>query len=287
MNRIVPSECLPLEEERSLIEALLSRTPFSSSGERLWQIVYPGYSLARFDISPGSTLDLHLEPAGDPICPACGKACTHIKDSSKRTVKEASFLGVERTLVHLNIRRVRCNCGCRRTERITWLDPNCRYTRRLASEVQTALRSGRSISEVSCSFNLNWKAVKGLDKDQLKFLFDDPDVSSLRRMAIDEFAIHKGHKYATAFMDLDAGKVFYVVKGKTQNAIEVVFQWLKDKGVADQIECVAVDMNAGFPAMVKKHLPKATLVYDLFHVMQHFTRDVLIEGRKFLFKEKS
>lgn len=88
-------------------------------------------------------------------------------------------------------------------------------------------------------------------------------------------------------MDLDAGKVFYVVKGKTQNAIEVVFQWLKDKGVADQIECVAVDMNAGFPAMVKKHLPKATLVYDLFHVMQHFTRDVLIEGRKFLFKEKS
>lgn len=287
MNRIVPSECLSLEEERSLIEALLSRTPFSSSGERLWQIVYPGYSLARFDISPGSTLDLHLEPAGDPICPACGKACTHIKDSSKRTVKEASFLGVERTLVHLNIRRVRCNCGCRRTERITWLDPNCRYTRRLALEVQTALRSGRSISEVSCSFNLNWKAVKGLDKDQLKFLFDDPDVSSLRRMAIDEFAIHKGHKYATAFMDLDAGKVFYVVKGKTQNAIEVVFQWLKDKGVADQIECVAVDMNAGFPAMVKKHLPKATLVYDLFHVMQHFTRDVLIEGRKFLFKEKS
>lgn len=119
MNRIVPSECLSLEEERSLIEALLSRTPFSSSGERLWQIVYPGYSLARFDISPGSTLDLHLEPAGDPICPACGKACTHIKDSSKRTVKEASFLGVKRTLVHLNIRRVRCNCGCRRTERIT------------------------------------------------------------------------------------------------------------------------------------------------------------------------
>ena len=49
MNRIVPSECLSLEEERSLIEALLSRTPFSSSGERLWQIVYPGYSLARFD----------------------------------------------------------------------------------------------------------------------------------------------------------------------------------------------------------------------------------------------
>ena len=59
-----------------------------------------------------------------------------------------------------------------------------------------------------------------------EFLFDDPDVSSLRRMAIDEFAIHKGHKYATAFMDLDAGKVFYVVKGKTQNAIEVVFQVL-------------------------------------------------------------
>ena len=63
MNRIVPSECLSLEEERSLIEALLSRTPFSSSGERLWQIVYPGYSLARFDISPGSTLDLSSLPA--------------------------------------------------------------------------------------------------------------------------------------------------------------------------------------------------------------------------------
>ena len=287
MTRIVPTEWLSLEEERSLVEALLSRTPFSSSAERLWQIVYPGYALALFEISAGNTLHLHLQPTGDPICPACGKACARIKDSSERTITEASFLGVERTLVHLKIRRVRCECGCCRTERITWLDPHCRYTRRLASEVQTALRCGRSVSEVSLSFDLNWKAVKTLDKEQLKFLFDDPDVSGLRRMAIDEFAIHKGHKYATAFMDLDTGKVFYVVKGKTQKAIEVVFEWLKDKGVADQIECVAVDMNAGFPAMVKKHLPKATLVYDLFHVMQHFTRDVLIEGRKFLFKEKS
>ena len=67
MNRIVPSECLSLEEERSLIEALLSRTPFSSSGERLWQIVYPGYSLARFDIS---YLDYRCKNPMDAGCPS-------------------------------------------------------------------------------------------------------------------------------------------------------------------------------------------------------------------------
>ena len=56
MTRIVPTEWLSLEEERSLVEALPSRTPFSSSAERLWQIVYPGYALARFEISAGNTL---------------------------------------------------------------------------------------------------------------------------------------------------------------------------------------------------------------------------------------
>lgn len=34
-------------------------------------------------------------------------------------------------------------------------------------------------------------------------------------------------------------------------------------------------MNAAYPSMVRNYLPNATLVYDLFHVMKNFTRDVL------------
>lgn len=42
-----------------------------------------------------------------------------------------------------------------------------------------------------------------------------------------------------------------------------------------QIEAVAMDMNTAFDLEVKKHCPQAEVVYDLFHVVARYGRDVI------------
>ena len=85
---------------------------------------------------------------------------------------------------------------------------------------------------------------------------------------------------AATFMDLDTGQVFAVVKGKRKDDIRPVFEDLKSRGLLDSIECVAVDMNAGWATVAREYMPQADVIYDLLHVLQNFTAMVLAPARK-------
>ena len=69
-----------------------------------------------------------------------------------------------------------------------------------------------------------------------------------------------------------------MVKGKTQKAVESVFQMLVDRGLRDQIIAVACDMNAAYPTVIKKFLPKAEIVFDQFHDIQHLSAEDSANG---------
>ena len=43
-------------------------------------------------------------------------------------------------------------------------------------------------------------------------------------LAVDEFAIHKGHRYATCVMDLETGDVLWVGKGRTLSDFSKFFE---------------------------------------------------------------
>lgn len=283
-------------EETSLANLLRRKIPCLANvplceAERYWMSMYPGFTLHSHEITSDGVQQIgyfYLSPTSDPVCPNCGQTTSRIKDSKPRTVIEQPLPGLHRTYIHFHLRRVRCKCGCCKNERLPWLDPKQRITRRAASAVQQAVRlEGNTISKVSSMFGINRKAVKELDKRQLKKLFDKPQIGRLRRIAIDESALHKGHRYATAFMDLDTGQVFAVAKGKRKDDIRPVFEDLKQRGLLESIECVAVDMNAGFAAVAKDYLPQADVIYDLFHILQNFTAMVLAPARKHMVKLKA
>lgn len=107
------------------------------------------------------------------------------------------------------------------------------------------------VSEIAGDLDLHWDTVKAYDKLVLEHLFSEIDISNLRHIAIDEFSLEKKHKYATVVMDLETSRVIRVSTGKTQKSMEPFFQWLEDKGRADQILTVSCDMNAAYPNMVK------------------------------------
>lgn len=219
-----------------------------------------------------------LAMSGFAICPDCGGECDKFHGYETRRLRDCPFAGAEYVEVQVRVRRVKCKCGGTKREAVSWIQPHKRMTVQFYAMLQSELRQETSLNKVAVKHNVNWHAVKEADKWQLLHYFHEVDVSKLRRVAIDEFALHKGHRYATTFMDLDTGAIFFVVEGKTLNAVRAGFEYLKAKGVLDQIEAVACDMNAGFPRLVAEYCPKADLVYDLFHVVSNF-KDMIREAR--------
>ena len=93
-------------------------------------------------------------------------------------------------------------------------------------------------------------------------------------MAVDEFALHKGHSYATCVMDLETGDILWVGQGRALKDFEKFFEEITSDTLSEVI-AVAMDMNASYNQLVAKYLPNAQIVYDRFHMQSQYGRDVL------------
>lgn len=87
-----------------------------------------------------------------------------------------------------------------------------------------------------------------------------------RRLVMDEFALFKGHRYASVVLDADTRRVLWIGEGRSRAAVRPFFEELGPEGCA-RIEAVAMDMNTAFHLEVRQHCPQARVVYDLFHVV--------------------
>ena len=73
-----------------------------------------------------------------------------------------------------------------------------------------------------------------------------------RTLAVDEFAIHKGHSYATCVMDLEQGDILCVGNGRAMKDFEKFFEDVPSDSLSAVI-AVAMDMNASYNKLVTKH----------------------------------
>jgi len=176
----------------------------------------------------------------------------------------------QQVLLQLSMRRVDClRCG-RVTERNDWLEPASRLTRRLQAWLEGLLRI-LPISHVSQLTGLHWHTLKALDKRRLEAEAGVIEPGDVRRLVMDELALHKRHRYATVIMDAERTRVLWV--GHSRQAIRPFFEWLGEH--CQHIEAVAMDMNTAFDLEVKRHCPQAEVVYDLFHGVARYGREVI------------
>lgn len=234
----------------------------------LWEGFLPTQS--DFD-SHSLHIQLEPDPGILPVCSGCSKPHRTIHDTTTRRVREADCLGL-RTWLSVPLRRVACpDCGVR-VEALPWLARYTRITSRLHSQVEALVRV-LPIKHVSALTGLHWDTIKQIDKQRLAREVRDPDWSQVRRLVMDEFAIHKGHRYATVVINADNHQVLWVGMGNRRVDIRPFFDELG--AYCHQIEAVAMDMNTAFDLEVKQHCRKAEVVYDLFHVVAKYGREVI------------
>lgn len=236
---------------------------------RFWE----GFALSQVVTAGADTLTLQLDadPTIAPCCGGCSQRTLAVHDFSVRRVRERDLFD-RRVWLLVPVRRVRCaSCGVR-TESIPWLAGRRRMTAAMVSYVEAMTRLW-PISQVAALLGLHWHTVRAIDHDRLSREITDPDRNQLRRLMMDEFALYKGHRYATVVACAETQQVLWIGEGRSREAIRPFFDWLGD--ACNNIEAVAMDMNTAFDLEVQQHCPNAQIVYDLFHVIAKYGREVI------------
>jgi transposase len=221
---------------------------------------------------PQVTLRLRATPGRAKHCSACGALVEAVHDVSERRVRDLPILDAETWLV-LPRARVACpTCGPT-VEAVPWLDRYQRMTLRFADSI-ARLAMQLPIKHVAAWHGVHWTTAKAIDERALVDRLGPVALDGLRFLAIDEFALHRGHRYATVVVDPLRKRVLWVGPGRGRDDLREFFTLLGPTRAA-AIEAVAMDMSPAFAAEVQHHCPQAALVFDLFHVVAKYSREVL------------
>lgn len=224
--------------------------------------------------APRLVLVLRAKAGVPKRCSQCGAIVDKIHDVSERRVRDLP-LGEWDTWLVFPRARLQCpQCGPT-VEAVPWLDRYQRMTTRLAEKI-ARLAQVLPIKQVAAWFGVGWDTVKQIDQRALtqRLGAAEDHLDGLRRIAIDEFAIRRGHQYATVVLDVDRKRVVWIARGRDQEALRGFLTALGPTRCA-AVEAVAVDMWKPYAAELRVHCPQAALVYDLFHIVAKYGLEVI------------
>jgi transposase len=240
-----------------------------------------GYTYVRATYEEGKVV-FTIEHKRDKLhCPECGSRDLVLRGSSPRRFRMVP-IGSKVIFLDLDVQRVACRrCDTVRQVELGFADSRLSYTRAFERYV-LELSKHMTILDVARHLHVSWDTVKDIQKRYLTKKFSRPVLKDLRYLAIDEIAVKKGHHYLTVALDLESGAVIFVGDGKGARALEPFWKRLSHSPAA--VEAVAIDLSPAYISAVMDHLPKATIVFDHFHVVKLFN-DKLSDLRRDLYRE--
>lgn len=235
-------------------------------------LLYHGFGVRGYDYVKskyeGGAVTFTLQPkAFDLQCSACSSRNVIRRGKVERQFRSLP-IGRKPVWFSLALQRVEClACGLVRQMKIGFADPRRTYTR---SFERYALDLSRhmTILDTARHLGVSWDIIKDIQKRYLIRRFSRPKLGKLKKIAIDEISIGKGHRYLTVVLDLTTGAVVFVGDGKGADALDPF--WKKIRCAKARIKAVAIDMSPAYISAVISNLPNAKIVFDHFHVIKLF-----------------
>lgn len=216
-------------------------------------------------------------------CSACGSLQVIGRGKEVRRFR-CLPIGRKRVSIVLPVPRVECRrCGVVRQVAIPFARPRCSHTKAFETYVLELSRL-MTIQDVARHLGVSWSLAKEIQARDLSRRFGRVKLKKLRQIAIDEISVGHGHRYLTVVLDLESGRVVHVGEGKGADALKSF--WRRLRASHARVRAVAMDMSLAYAAAVRHKLPRATIVFDRFHIVKLF-HEKLSELRRELYREAS
>lgn len=222
--------------------------------------------------------------AEERFCEHCG-GCMHINDHPDITLQHLP-VGDHLSALRMPHNQLRCpHCGATKGQYISFKADRHRMTEQLYQYTRDLLALNTFTNkQVSTITGLGKNVIKQIDLQRLKDRYTRDEKlmkpeSQARLLGIDEFSLHKGHRYATIIIDLETGYILWIAHGKKK---QVVYDFIDHVGLAwmDGVEAVACDMNSDFQEAFETRCPHIQPVFDYFHIVKNFNDKVVNEVRR-------
>ncbi|WP_027362664.1 ISL3 family transposase [Desulfospira joergensenii] len=232
----------------------------------------------------GGVLTFEIFPKPEAIkCPECNSRSVVKRGVIKRTLRTIP-VGSRPVILKTAIQRVWCPiCKFVRQIKLSFSKEGKSYTRAFERYV-LELSQFMTIKDIASHLRISWDTIKQIQKAHLTRRYRSIPLKKVKRIAIDEISIGKGHQYLTIVMDLESGRILHVGDGKGGDALK--FFWQKIKISKAGIEAISIDMSPAYLSAVIENMPGTAIVFDRFHVVKLFN-EKLSEFRRDLYKHLS
>lgn len=128
-----------------------------------------------------------------------------------------------------------------------------------------------TISDVASLVNLDWDAVKNLDKLFMREQLRRTGHPAPLDIEIDEISIRKGHTYRIIVSDLDARRrIWFSGEGCKESDMAMFYSFLGQQQ-SQKIDIAVMDMLKPFNRSTRILAPQAYILFDKFHVIRHLS----------------
>jgi len=188
-------------------------------------------------------------------------------DTEQMTWRHLNFFQ-HQAFLHARVPRVHCTgCGIK-TLSVPWARPDSGFTL-LFEALIMSLVSAMPVNTVARLVGEHdtrlWRVVHHyVDRARAKV-----DLSTVRRVAIDETEARRGHNYITLFVDIDQARVVFATEGRHAETIALFADDLTAHGgEPGAVAEVCIDMSPAFIKGIADNLPTTAITFDKFHAVK-------------------
>ncbi|MBP8778066.1 MAG: ISL3 family transposase [Bacteroidaceae bacterium] len=193
-------------------------------------------------------------------------------DTIDKTWRHLNFFQ-HRCYLHASVPRVKSGEHQIHMVKVPWARENSGFTLLFEAYTMLLIEKEMPVSSVSCTIKETAPRIWRVFNHWIQKAFQSDDLSSIRKIGVDETSRKKGHKYITQFVDLDTRRTLFVTEGKDAKTFELFAQELQCKGgKVENIELVSMDMSVAFISGCLSTFTNAQIIFDKFHIVQYLNK---------------